>query len=250
MNQAKIKEEQPIRKAFEVLPPWCEWGQAMPSIEYGASVTEVKGGEIEGTKVRRCPEEDLFAPAPDGCLEEVSPRQQELLAHANGNDTIGYGFLNYSCAPKDDPDHLALVAKGLITGPLYIKGALPHDHAYFYLTKQGWKAARTLRPRRRGHFNRILNDGGDAMSEMRELVKGALARGKEAERDEDGDFIDRDLSREFGYALNLYMSDKGYAASAFSWPLNPETREYFELWREFFGEYPEAALHVLKKDQE
>ncbi len=100
-----------------------------------------------------------------------------------------------------------------------------------------------------GILTEFLDDGAEAMSEMRARVKESLAKGKKAEKDEDGDFIDRNLSREFGYALNLYMSDKGYAADAFSWPLNAETREYFDLWREFFGEYPEAALYVLKKGQ-
>ena len=146
MNQVRTRDDQPIHKAFEVLPPWCEWGQVTPSIRYGASVQEVKDGKLEGTKIRRCPEEDLFAPMPDACLEEVSPHRQGILIRAYGDD----GFCNYSCAPRDDPDHLALVAKGLMTGPVYIKGALPKDHAYFYLSKQGAKAARSLLPRRRG----------------------------------------------------------------------------------------------------
>lgn len=154
MNHARSRNEQPIQKAFEVLPAWCEWGQAASSIRYGESAQDVKQEaelrDIDGIKIRRCPEQDLFAPIPDKCLDDVPRHQQGILAHANGNDTSSYGFRDNSCAHKDDPDHLALVSKGLMTGPVYRKGALPKKLAYFYLTEQGRKAARSLLPRRRG----------------------------------------------------------------------------------------------------
>ena len=154
MNQARTRDEQPMHKAFEVLSPWCEWGQMMPSIKYGASAQEVRRGaefgDVEGIKIRRCPEYDMFAPLLDACLEAVSRHQQGILAHANGNGTSSHGFLDHSCAPKEDPDHLELVAKGLMTGPVYRKGALPKKLAYFYLTERGRKAAQSLLPRRRG----------------------------------------------------------------------------------------------------
>lgn len=100
--------------------------------------------DIAGLKIRRCPEYDLFAPILDECLEGVSDNQLRILAHANGNDTGSYGFRVTSCAPNNDPDHLVLVVKGLMTGPVYRKGTLPRELAYFYLTAQGRAAARSL----------------------------------------------------------------------------------------------------------
>ena len=154
MNHTKIGNKQCFQRAFEVLPPWYEWGQATPSIRYGKSIQEVKEGaefeDIEETKVRRCPEHDLFAPLPDPCLDGVPHHQQGIIAHANGNDTSSYGFRDYYCASKEDPDLLSLVDKGLMSGPVYSEGALPNNLAYFYLTKQGRQAARSLLPRRRG----------------------------------------------------------------------------------------------------
>ncbi|WP_236890858.1 hypothetical protein [Desulfoluna limicola] len=154
MNHARSRNEQPIHKAFEVLSPWCKWGHATPSIRYGESAQDVKHEaelrDIDGIKIRRCPEQDLFAPSPDECLADVPRHQQRILAHANGNDTSSHGFRSYYCTSKDDPDLLSLVEKGLMSGPVRRKGALPKKLAYFYLTEQGRAAARSLLPRRRG----------------------------------------------------------------------------------------------------
>jgi len=140
--------------------PWCEWGEATPDIAYGDSASKVKynaalsmdyeDNDWFRMKIRRSPENDLFAPMLDECLKAVPRVQQRILAHANGNDTSSYGFRDYYCTSKDDPDLLSLVDKGLMGGPVYHKGLLPKNSAYFYLTKTGAKAARSMLPRRRG----------------------------------------------------------------------------------------------------
>ena len=154
MNHDRTRDEQPIHRAYELLPPWCEWGEATPSIKYGVSVQEVRQGpefgEIDGIKIRRCPEHDLFAPVLDGCLDGVPRSQRRILAQANGNGTSAEGFREIFSAPKDNPGLQALLGRGLVKGVSYRGDLGPKRFDYFYLTKQGRRAARSMLHRRRG----------------------------------------------------------------------------------------------------
>ena len=154
MNKDRSRDEQPIHKAYELLPPWCEWGEATPSIKYGVSAEEVRCdagvGEIDGIKIRRSPEHDIFLPLLDGCLDGVSRSQRRTLAEANGNGTSAEGFRKIFSAPKDDPDLQAILGRGLVRGISYRGDLGPERFDYFYLTKQGRRGARSMLHRRRG----------------------------------------------------------------------------------------------------
>ena len=77
------------------------------------------------------------------------------------------------------------------------------------------------------------------MKTANDLIKASLT----AERDEDGE-LPVEMQREFASIVNPPMAEK-YGANAFTWPLNDETRAYFELCNQFNGEHSPAAVQVL-----
>ena len=155
-----MSTDTPIKIAWEAILPWYEWGEVQSRITCGQTASKAKyQASLEWNyikkdwlkiKVRRAPEYDLFEPKFNECLVALPKKQRQILAHANGNETMAVGFMNYFCTDKDDPALLNLVSTGLMSGPFDRKGSLPNGMVWFFLTKKGRSAAFSMLPRRRG----------------------------------------------------------------------------------------------------
>lgn len=101
-------------------------------------------------KVKRAYDHDLYMPEPLDIISMLSDHQRNIIAHANGNNTISPGGRCHYYTSIDDPGLLHLVSVGLLSGPHHYgsKNLLP-NYAYFFLTEYGIKAAFSMIPSKR-----------------------------------------------------------------------------------------------------
>ena len=141
--------EKPIKTAFEVR----FFGGLMPHIVYADSeadaICQFRVLCPENLTAKRCPEEDLFAPVLDECLEGVSKTMRRILLKAH-TEAPYPGFYDRFFLPKGKHDLRPLIERGLVWARDYRPQMGPSDIDYFIITKRGRRAAISMLPRKRG----------------------------------------------------------------------------------------------------
>ena len=165
MVPEESQEEESVKKAYIVIPHWCDDQSVYNHKHNGTPVYAETAGKakyeyclcIEDEsedwfkhRALRWPEMDLFPPKEHEIIKQLSKEQINKLKHTYGVESSSPGCRNYYNGYIDDDDLQTLVSMKLMVRNTRRDEMLTKGTTYFHLTDLGIEVAMSTRERLRG----------------------------------------------------------------------------------------------------